>query len=64
VIKATGIKSVVSMVPHTLDGEEYWYMFEKVGMDLANLGGFFEAGDEDIESNGRAAGEQLGNNNL
>jgi hypothetical protein len=52
------------MVPHTLDGEEYWYMFEKVGMDLANLGGFFEAGDEDIESNGRAAGEQLGNNNL
>ncbi|KIJ57736.1 hypothetical protein HYDPIDRAFT_103912 [Hydnomerulius pinastri MD-312] len=46
VVKATTINSVVSMIPHLLDGEEYWYMFEKPGMDVADLGGFFEGGEE------------------
>ncbi|KAG0692628.1 hypothetical protein DFH29DRAFT_985705 [Suillus ampliporus] len=43
------IQSVVAMVPHTLEGEERFYMFEKPGMDLANLGGILW--DEDDEDN-------------
>ncbi|KAF8839763.1 hypothetical protein BDN67DRAFT_904895 [Paxillus ammoniavirescens] len=42
VIPAVSVQSVVSMVPHLLDGEEYFYMFEKPGLALADLGGFFD----------------------
>ncbi|KAG2140275.1 uncharacterized protein EDB93DRAFT_1252914 [Suillus bovinus] len=48
VVKVPSIQSVVAMVPHTLAGEERFYMFEKPGMDLANLGGIlWDEDDED-----------------
>ncbi|KIJ15716.1 hypothetical protein PAXINDRAFT_11308 [Paxillus involutus ATCC 200175] len=51
VIKANSMQSVVSMIPHLLDDEEYWYMFEKPGLALAGLGGFFDmASDDDPEA--------------
>jgi hypothetical protein len=49
VVRVPSIQSVVAMVPHTLVGEERFYMFEKPGMDLANLGGILW--DEDDEDN-------------
>lgn len=49
VVQVTTFLSVVSMIPHVLAGEERFYMFEKPGMDLANLGGILW--DEDDEDN-------------
>ncbi|KAG2136743.1 hypothetical protein BD769DRAFT_1664272 [Suillus cothurnatus] len=52
VVRVPSIQSVVAMVPHTLAGEERFYMFEKPGMDLANLGGIlWDEDDVDDEDN-------------
>ncbi|KAG1799618.1 uncharacterized protein BJ212DRAFT_1287936, partial [Suillus subaureus] len=48
VVQVTTFLSVVSMIPHMLAGEERFCMFEKPGMDLANLGGIlWDGGDKD-----------------
>ncbi|KIK41507.1 hypothetical protein CY34DRAFT_12978 [Suillus luteus UH-Slu-Lm8-n1] len=47
VVRVPSIQSIVAMVPHMLVGEERFYMFEKPGMDLANLGGILWDEDED-----------------
>ncbi|KAG1744035.1 uncharacterized protein EDB91DRAFT_1236594 [Suillus paluster] len=49
VVRVSSIQSVVAMIPHTLAGEERFYMFKKPGMDLANLGEILW--DEDDEDN-------------
>jgi hypothetical protein len=49
VVKATCLQSVVAMVPHLLDNVRRFYMFEKPGLDVANLGDFLRTELEDEE---------------
>jgi hypothetical protein len=46
VVKATYIQSVVAMVPHVLNDVHRFYMFEKPGLDVADLGGFLRTEDD------------------
>ncbi|KAG1868828.1 hypothetical protein C8R48DRAFT_598226 [Suillus tomentosus] len=49
VVKATCLQSVVAMVPHLLGNIRRFYMFEKPGLDVANLEGFLRTESEEEE---------------
>lgn len=53
VVSVTAIQAVVAMVPHTIDEENCFFMFEQPGMDVAYRGGFLVDENEELE-------EQLG----
>jgi len=40
VIDAVDISQVVAMIPHTVNGQQHYFMFEQPGQDVTNLGGF------------------------
>ncbi|KAG2060969.1 hypothetical protein BDR06DRAFT_966786 [Suillus hirtellus] len=46
VVKATYIQSVVAMVPHVLNDVHCFYLFEKPGLNVADLGGFLCTEDD------------------
>jgi hypothetical protein len=50
VVDVKKILSVVAMLPHQIGGEQRYFLVEKPGLDLADLGGFLEAEEaEDVE---------------
>lgn len=53
VVSVTAIQAVVAMVPHTIDEENCFFMFEQPGMDVVYRGGFLVDENEELE-------EQLG----
>lgn len=50
VIDAVDISQVVAMIPHTVNGQQHYFMFEQPGQDVTNLGGFHDDSDEDDNS--------------
>ncbi|KAF7312856.1 hypothetical protein MKEN_00969900 [Mycena kentingensis (nom. inval.)] len=40
VLRDVDILTVVAMVPHTVDGEDAFYLVEKPGLDVSRMGGF------------------------
>ena len=46
VINAVDIRQVIAMVPHTVNGQQRYFMFEQPGQDMTNLGGFVIGFDE------------------
>jgi len=44
------INQVVAMIPHTVNGQQHYFMFKQLGQDVTNLGGFHDDSDEDDNS--------------
>ncbi|KAG0694110.1 hypothetical protein DFH29DRAFT_1006623 [Suillus ampliporus] len=52
-INVTSIQSIVAMIPHSLNGQQHFYMVERPGADVTYLGGYLEdnqagGGGEDL----------------
>jgi hypothetical protein len=50
VIDVKRIRSVVGMLPHQVDEEERWFLVEKPGLDVWDMGGFEEEMDDDDDA--------------
>lgn len=50
IIPVMAIKSVVAMIPHKINEEEWYFMFEQPGMDVARMGGYLVANEDDEDT--------------
>jgi len=47
VVDVKKLRSVVAMLPHEVDGDERYFLMEKPGLDVADMGGFVEADENE-----------------
>ncbi|KAG1724004.1 hypothetical protein EDB19DRAFT_1644902, partial [Suillus lakei] len=52
VVEATTIKQVVVMIPHEVNGEEQFFMFEQPGNAVTDMGGFLLGSKDDEDMDG------------